>query len=158
MSADPLGPQGPPGPPGPPGPQGPPGKPGFHINATQSAFSVILGSYRLSSDKIIRFGKVISNKQNHYNTSTGMFTCAIPGVYEFHFICKTFYGKGTVDLWRNNTMAVSSVKVYEGSTSISSGDTVLRLEEGDTVYLRANKWTNSMSTKSFFSGHLLYPV
>ncbi|KAG7223962.1 hypothetical protein INR49_015219 [Caranx melampygus] len=147
----------PPRPPRPPGPPGPPGKPGVNINATQSAFSVILGKYSSSSKKIIRFRQVIYNKQNHYSTLTGKFTCVIPGVYEFRFICITFYSKGTVDMWLNNKLALSSVKVHKNNHSTSSGDTVLWLKEGDTVYLKASQRTISMSTRSFFSGRLLYP-
>lgn len=41
---------------------------------------------------------------------------------------------------------------------MSSGDMVLKLEEGDTVWLEASDGTTGLSTKSFFSGHLLFPV
>ncbi|XP_056259507.1 eosinophil peroxidase isoform X1 [Seriola aureovittata] len=156
--------RGPPGPPGPPGQRGPVGPPGpqgppeADVNATQSAFSVILGKYRSSSKKIIHFHQVIYNKQNHYSTQTGLFTCVIPGVYQFSFVCTTVNGGGSVDLWHNNKLAMYSVKVYQRGQRTSSGDTMLRLEKGDQVYLRASKGTYGLSTKSFFFGHLLFSV
>lgn len=41
---------------------------------------------------------------------------------------------------------------------MSSGDMVLWLKTGDKVWLQAANGTTGMSTKSFFSGHMLYGV
>ncbi|XP_050928847.1 eosinophil peroxidase [Lates calcarifer] len=167
-----VGPRGPPGPPGPQGqrgprgqrgpvgPPGPPGVPALNINATQpqSAFSIILGEYNPSSETIIHFHQVIYNEQNHYNTKTGVFTCVIPGVYEFSYVCTSFIAAGSVDLWCNSKLVLHGFKVYQGGRHVTSGDTVLRLNEGDKVWLAASDGITGLSTKSSFSGHLLFPV
>lgn len=87
-----------------------------------------------------------------------MFTCVIPGVYEFSFLCTSFISGGNINLHRNDEMVLHSLKVYQGGYHLSSGDTVLQLEAGDTVWLEASDGTSGLSTKSFFSGHLLFPV
>ncbi|KAM9338666.1 protein HP-25 homolog 2-like [Symphorus nematophorus] len=87
-----------------------------------------------------------------------MFTCVTPGVYEFSFLCTSFISAGSVDLWCNKQLVLRSFRVYQGGRHMSSGDTVLRLEAGDRVWLEAADGTNGLSTKSFFSGRLLYTV
>ncbi|XP_059213553.1 eosinophil peroxidase [Centropristis striata] len=160
------GPAGPPGPPGPPGPHGqrgpvgPPGLPALNTNATQpqSAFSVRLGEYNPSSENIIRFRQVVYNQQHHYSTTTGQFTCAIPGVYQFSFLVTSFISAGNVDLICNNVVVLRSFKVYQGGHHLASGDTVVQLALGDRVWLEATDGSTGLSTKSYFSGHLLFVV
>ncbi|XP_071386826.1 eosinophil peroxidase isoform X1 [Centroberyx affinis] len=159
----PAGPSGPPGPPGErgaPGIRGPPGPAAASVNATQlhSAFSVRLGDYNPSSNKIIHFRQIIYNGQNHYSTRSGQFTCAIPGVYQFSFVCTSFIRVGSVDLWRNGELVLHSYKFFQGGRQTSTGDTVLQLEQGDRVWVEASGGTNGLSTSSSFSGHLLYSV
>ena len=145
---------------GPIGPPGPPGSPSYNSNATQShsAFSVRLGEYNPSSETIIRFREVIYNQQNHYNTTSGTFTCVFPGVYEFSFLVTSFVSVGNVKLVQNGEVVLGSFKSYQGGQHLSSGDTVLHLAEGDEVWLEASGGTVGMSTRSHFSGHLLYVV
>nr|XP_046231743.1 eosinophil peroxidase isoform X1 [Scatophagus argus] len=165
-SPGPRGPRGPRGyrgqrgPVGPPGPRGPPGLPAFNLTSSQpqSAFSVRLGEYSSSSEKIIHFQQVIYNKQNLYSTKTGLFTCVIPGVYQFSFLCSSLISARSVDLWRNKELVLRSGSVYQGGRHLSSGDTVLWLEAGDKVWLDAAGGTTGLSTESFFSGHLLFTV
>lgn len=87
-----------------------------------------------------------------------MFTCVIPGVYQFSFHCMSFTDAGSVNLWRNKEMVLRSFKVYVGGLHLSSGDIVLRLQTGDKVWLEVTDGTNGLSTKSYFSGHLLFAV
>ncbi|XP_029300338.1 eosinophil peroxidase-like isoform X1 [Cottoperca gobio] len=144
---------------GPPGPTGPPGPPDLNISASQeqSAFSVRLGKYKPSSKRIIRFRQVVYNKQSNYSTETGLFTCVIPGVYQFSFLCKSFVSSEKVR--RNNKLVLRSLKVYQrGRHSSSAGKTVHRLEEGDRVWLEASGGTFGLSTDSFFLGRLLFSV
>lgn len=140
--------------------RGPPGPAAPSNNATQlhSAFSVRLGDYNPSSEKIIRFRQVIYNGQSHYSTQTGQFTCAIRGVYQFSFVCTSFFPIGSVDLWRNGELVLHGFKVYQGGRQTTTGDTVLQLEPGDRVWMEAGEGTNGLSTNSFFSGHLLFAV
>lgn len=87
-----------------------------------------------------------------------MFTCAIPGVYQFSFLCTSFTSAGSVNLWKNKVVVFRSFRVYQGGHHLSSGDTVLRLKTGDKVWLEATYGNTVMSTKSFFSGHMLYAL
>ncbi|KAM7369063.1 hypothetical protein PAMP_013362 [Pampus punctatissimus] len=146
------------GPAGPPGLRGPPGPPAVSINTTQpqSAFSVRLGQYSPSSNKIICFRQVIYNKQNHYSVQTGVFTCVIRGVYQFKFLCTSFTNAGSVNLWRNKKLVLRGFNVYKEGYFLSSGDMELRLESGDQVRLEVNNETSGLSPKSYFSGHLLF--
>lgn len=86
-----------------------------------------------------------------------MFTCAIPGVYQFSFLCTSF-SAGRVNLWKNKAVAFRSFRVYQGGHHLSSGDTVLRLKRGDKVWLEAANRNTVVSTRSFFSGHMLYTL
>lgn len=101
---------------------------------------------------------MIYNEQNHYSTKTGLFTCVTPGVYQFSFLCTSFISAGSVDLWCNKKLVLRSFKVYLGGRHMSSGDMVLRLQTGDKVWLEATAGTTGLSTKSFFSGHLLFAL
>ncbi|KAI3362364.1 hypothetical protein L3Q82_012664, partial [Scortum barcoo] len=135
-----------------PGPRGPPGPAALNISASQpqSAFSVLLGEYNPFPERTVHFCQVIYNEQNHYSTKTGLFTYVIPGVYEFSFLCTSFIGAGTVDLWCNNKVVLCSFKVYQGPHHLSSEDTLLHLEKGDKVWLDTSEGTTGLSTKSFF--------
>lgn len=61
-------------------------------------------------------------------------------------------------MWHNNQLVLRGFKVYQSGHHQSSGETVLRLEMGDTVRLESSSGTYGLSTKSFFSGHLLFAV
>lgn len=63
-----------------------------------------------------------------------------------------------MDLWLNGKVVLQSFKIYQGGRHMSSGDMVLWLKTGDKVWLQAANGTTGMSTKSFFSGHMLYGV
>ncbi|KAK1883986.1 Eosinophil peroxidase [Dissostichus eleginoides] len=130
--------------------------PPSNASLSNSAFSVRLGEYSPSSERIIRFQEVIYNKQGHYSTETGQFTCVLPGVYQFSFLCKSFLSSGIVDLIRNNKVALRSFKVFLGGLHMSAGDTLLWLGAGDKVWLEASGGTVGLSTESYFSGHWLY--
>ncbi|KAG8010666.1 Eosinophil peroxidase, partial [Nibea albiflora] len=144
---------------GPVGPPGPPGQPAHNISASQpqSAFSVYLGKYNPSFEKIIHFRQVIDNQQGHYIAKTGVFTCVIPGVYQFTFLCTSFK-VGRFELQCNEKTILRGFRVYFGGRHLASGDTVIRLDKGDKVWLEATDGTYGLSTQSYFSGHLLYTV
>lgn len=89
----------------------------------QSAFYVRLGQYNPSSERTLHFRQVIDNEQKHYSTKTGLFTCVIPGVYRFRFLCASSGGAGSVQLQRNKK------PVHQGGRYVSSGKIVLHLRE-----------------------------
>ncbi|NXF72407.1 C1QC protein, partial [Sclerurus mexicanus] len=83
------GPSGPPGLPGEPGMMGvagEPGMPGSYKQKHQSAFSVTRQTkeHPLKNVPVI-FNHIITNTNHDYNTTTGKFTCKLPGLYYFVF-------------------------------------------------------------------------
>lgn len=103
----------------------------------QSAFYVRLGQYNPSSERTLHFRQVIDSEQKHYSTKTGLFTCVIPGVYRFRFLCASSGGAGSVQPWRNKKLALRGFKVYQGGRYVSAGKMVLRLKTGDKVWVEA---------------------
>ncbi|KAJ8260751.1 hypothetical protein COCON_G00164740 [Conger conger] len=155
----PPGPRGEPGQRGPPGltgPRGPPGPPG--PGARPSAFAVRLGYNQPNTNQVIIFREVLYNGQKHYNSSTGYFTCAVPGVYQFDFSCTQYQSVGSIDLCRNGTVLLHSFTTRQNGYIVSSGTTTAELQLGDRVWLQANQGGYRMTGNSFFSGHLLFPV
>lgn len=136
--------------------RGPPGPPASLINATQpqSAFSVTLGKNR-SSEKTLHFLNIVYNQQHHYDPHSGLFVCILPGVYQFSFLCISYISHTTVNLWHNNVMVLQSFKAFVGRYLLT-GNIVLKLEKGDTVKLESSRGTIGLSSRSFFTGHLLF--
>lgn len=136
--------------------RGPPGPPASLINSTQpqSAFSVVLGKNR-SSEKTLHFFNIVYNKQHHYDPHSGLFTCIIPGVYQFSFLCISYISRTTVNLCHNDTVVLHSFKAFVGRYLLT-GNVVLKLETGDTVKLESSRGSAGLSSRSFFTGHLLF--
>lgn len=87
-----------------------------------------------------------------------MFTCVIPGVYQFSFFCISYSNAASMDLWCNDKVVLRGYPVHQGGRHAASGDIVLRLKVGDRVWLEAKEGTKGLSTKSYFSGHLVFAV
>lgn len=159
----PPGPRGPPGERGPQGvagPPGPPGIPGPPINTTgqQSAFFASVNSILPATAKVVVFGQVLYNGQNHYNQTSGMFLCQIPGVYEFEFSCIGTRSLGFVTLKKNNRVELTPETVALNTRSLAEGKAVLSLQRGDRVYVEVSRSANGIGFSSYFSGHILFPV
>jgi len=116
-----IGPRGQPGPPGPPGPPGvigepgppglpgPPGVTGVISAATYSTVPKIAFYAGLKKQhegyEVLKFDDVVTNLGNHYDPSSGKFTCSIPGIYFFVYHVLMRGGDGTsmwADLCKNN--------------------------------------------------------
>lgn len=112
-----------PGPPGPPGERGepgragapgPPGPPGPSSTgaisaATYSTVPKIAFYAGLKKQhegyELLKFDDVVTNLGNHYDPTTGKFTCSIPGIYFFSYHVLMRGGDGTsmwADLCKNN--------------------------------------------------------
>lgn len=129
-----AGPRGPPGEPGPPGPVGPPGEkgepgrqglpgppgaPGLNAAGAISAatYSTVpkiafyAGLKRQHEGyEVLKFDDVVTNLGNHYDPTTGKFTCSIPGIYFFTYHVLMRGGDGTsmwADLCKNNQVSGS---------------------------------------------------
>lgn len=122
------GSRGPPGLPGPPGPRGPPGEAGgggrFAFptltggagfgNGDTDGVNATANSYRIAfyvglknpheGYEVLKFDDVITNLGNHYDPSTGKFTCQVSGIYFFTYHVLMRGGDGTsmwADLCKN---------------------------------------------------------
>lgn len=122
-----VGPRGPPGEPGPPGPPGDKGDPGRMgapgvpgpstaaggiSAATYSTVPKIAFYAGLKKQhegyELLKFDDVVTNLGNHYDPSTGRFTCSIPGIYFFNYHVLMRGGDGTsmwADLCKNNQVS-----------------------------------------------------
>ncbi|NXX50552.1 C1QC protein, partial [Tricholaema leucomelas] len=77
---------GPPGVPGPMGTPGAPGMPGSYRHKFQSAFSVTRQTREHPVKNVpVVFNHAITNTNHDYNTTSGRFTCRLPGLYYFVF-------------------------------------------------------------------------
>ncbi|TSK92864.1 Complement C1q-like protein 2 [Bagarius yarrelli] len=122
------GPRGPPGEPGPPGPRGPPGKIGFSGGPQGTArtetgeFGSAFGSVKIAfyvglknpheGYEVLRFDDVVTNLGNHYDPSTGKFTCQVSGIYFFTYHVLMRGGDGTsmwADLCKNGQKMETSL-------------------------------------------------
>ncbi|KAJ8286117.1 hypothetical protein GJAV_G00034740 [Gymnothorax javanicus] len=134
--------------------QGPPGPAGS--GPTQhSAFAVRLGHSNPTPNTTIVFREVLYNKQKHYSTETGIFTCAVTGAYQIDFHLTIFNNAGSVDLMHNGNLVLHSFTTRQTGFITASGGTILMLNEGDELWLKANFGGNSITEDSFFSGHLI---
>uniref|UniRef100_A0A8C9DV37 Complement C1q like 3 n=1 Tax=Prolemur simus TaxID=1328070 RepID=A0A8C9DV37_PROSS len=162
-----AGPRGPPGEPGPPGPAGPPGEkgepgrqglpgppgaPGLNAAGAISAatYSTVpkiafyAGLKRQHEGyEVLKFDDVVTNLGNHYDPTTGKFTCSIPGIYFFTYHV------------RASAIAQDADQNYD----YASNSVVLHLEPGDEVYIKLDggKAHGGNNNKySTFSGFIIY--
>lgn len=134
-----------------------PGPPSLPVSAPKVAFSARLGNNYPKKYQPIAFHQVIYNFQGHYDPRSGLFTCMIPGVYEFHMTLLIYNANVGVDLMCNRDILLHSYNTYHNGYIMSSGSTITRLKKGDRVYLVFSKDSNSLVKDSQFSGHLLFP-
>uniref|UniRef100_A0A8V0YY31 Complement C1q B chain n=1 Tax=Gallus gallus TaxID=9031 RepID=A0A8V0YY31_CHICK len=84
-----VGPRGLPGSKGLPGPMGPPGPRGDTGDYKVTLKSAFSAARTFSSfprrDYPIRFDRIITNENRHYENRYGRFTCQVPGVYYFTY-------------------------------------------------------------------------
>ncbi|NXI30995.1 C1QC protein, partial [Sterrhoptilus dennistouni] len=157
------GPRGAPGPmglPGIPGLDGPPGPPGSVKQQLKSAFSVTrqTSQYPLKNVPVV-FNNVITNTNDDYDTTSGKFTCRVPGVYYFVFH-SSHTANLCVILHKNQRKMASFCDHKTNSMQVSSGGTLLQLAAADEVWLGVNDYNGMVgiaNSDSIFSGFLLFP-
>ena len=124
----PIGEPGPPGPNGPPGERGAPGPPGAPgANGPNGAISAAtyntipkIAFYaglkkQHEGYEVLKFDDVVTNLGNHYDPSSGKFTCSIPGIYFFIYHVLMRGGDGTsmwADLCKNNQVGSFIITIY----------------------------------------------
>uniref|UniRef100_A0A3P8SY83 Complement C1q like 2 n=1 Tax=Amphiprion percula TaxID=161767 RepID=A0A3P8SY83_AMPPE len=161
------GPRGPPGEPGPPGPRGPPGEQTDGGNSTGSGFRIAFYVGLKNPHEgyeVLKFDDVITNLGNHYDQSTGKFTCHVPGIYFFTYHVLMRGGDGTsmwADLCKNGQVRASAIaQDADQNYDYASNSAVLHLDSGDEVYVKLDggKAHGGNNNKySTFSGFILYP-
>ncbi|XP_062963156.1 complement C1q subcomponent subunit B [Cynocephalus volans] len=161
-----VGPKGPSGPKGTPGPTGTPGPKGESgdYKATQkiafSATRTMLSSLR--QNQTIRFDRVITNVNNNYEPRSGKFNCKVSGLYYFTYHASS-RGNLCVNLIRSQEQpqkVVTFCDYAHNTFQVTTGGVVLKLNQGESVYLQAtdkNSLLGIESANSIFSGFLLFP-
>ncbi|XP_041921425.1 complement C1q-like protein 4 isoform X1 [Alosa sapidissima] len=120
----------------------------------------------LKTDTTLLFDLVFTNVGNAYNTTTGLFTAPLKGVYQFnyHIFAGGDQGAGHgagAKLFKNKDEVVTAYNHVAPHDVNTSQSVILQLQEGDTVslLLEAGWWvaayTGHLTT---FSGHLLFAV
>ncbi|KAL4646632.1 myeloperoxidase-like isoform X2 [Arapaima gigas] len=133
--------------------------PPLAVNDTQnSAFSMRLGNSLPTPGQVIIFRETTDEGQGHYSTETGVFTCAVPGMYQFHFHCLLPQRAGSIELMRNGEKVVPSFFSKQEELFTASGGAVLLLKKGDRVWLQGSHGAKALLADSVFSGHLLFVV
>lgn len=162
---------GPPGLPGRDGEQGDKGERGLRGTGgickcgsllPKSAFSVgITSSY--PTEKIpIKFNKVLFNEGGHYNTQTGKFICAYPGIYYFSYDITLANKHLAIGLVQNGQYRIKTFDANTGNHDVASGSTVMYLNPEDEVWLEIfyqdqnGLFSDPGWADSLFSGFLLY--
>ncbi|KAM9243885.1 complement C1q subcomponent subunit C isoform 1-T2 [Dugong dugon] len=156
----PMGPSGIPGTPGIVGPPGEPGEEGRYKQKHQSVFTVTRQTSQFPvPNSLVKFNTVITNPQRHYDTSTGKFTCHVPGLYYFAYHT-SHTANLCVKLYRSGIEVTTFCDHMSNSKQVSSGGALLRLQMGEQVWLAVNDYNGMVGTAgsdSVFSGFLLFP-
>uniref|UniRef100_A0A8C5U7G6 Complement C1q C chain n=1 Tax=Malurus cyaneus samueli TaxID=2593467 RepID=A0A8C5U7G6_9PASS len=160
------GKHGPPGVPGPvgdpglPGLAGAPGLPGNLRQKPRSAFSVTRQTSQYPTKNVpVVFNNAITNTNGDYDTTTGKFTCRLPGLYYFVFH-SSHTANLCVILHKNQRRMASFCDHKTNAMQVSSGSTLLRLAAQDEVWLGVNDYNGMVgiaNSDSIFSGFLLFP-
>ncbi|XP_051234123.1 collagen alpha-1(X) chain-like [Dicentrarchus labrax] len=156
----PMGIQGPMGLKGNMGNMGLTGQPGPCTSAIQSAFSACINQSFPMENLPVPFQHIFTNKQGHFNPSSGIYTAPVNGTYVFSFHLAVADKTLKVGLFHNFYPVVKSTETTDHSTT--SQTVVLHLKMGDRVWLQVKDGTtNGMYTdresSSTFAGYLLHP-
>ncbi|XP_026878132.2 cerebellin-1-like [Electrophorus electricus] len=109
------------------------------------------------------YKNVFTNFGNGYDSSTGIFTAPVKGVYYFRFYAHCHVGnKMAVSLYKNGAMqcSVFSWKPTNTNGNASNG-IVLTLEKGDQIFTKLwdKTWVyDDPASYTSFGGFLLFPL
>ncbi|XP_078385983.1 C1q-related factor [Cetorhinus maximus] len=173
----PPGERGPPGPMGPAGEKGDAGRPGLPGGPGPGTGAISAATYSTvprvafyaglktphEGYEILKFDDVVTNLGNHYDGSSGKFTCSIPGTYFFTYHVLMRGGDGTsmwADLCKNGQVRSSAIaQDADQNYDYASNSVILHLDAGDEVYVKLDggKAHGGNNNKySTFSGFIIY--
>ncbi|KAB0393190.1 hypothetical protein E2I00_004909 [Balaenoptera physalus] len=126
-----------------------------HQSKSQQNFEMLepsLGKIKLCFGirETVLFDDVVTNLGNHYDPTTGKFTCSIPGIYFFTYHVLMRGGDGT---------SIAIAQDADQNYDYASNSVVLHLEPGDEVYIKLDggKAHGGNNNKySTFSGFIIY--
>lgn len=147
------------GPQGERGLPGPPGLPGMSPPEKKSAFAVELGQNNPEPDRPIVFHNIIYNEQQHFNETTGIFTCQVSGPYIFVYNLEA--NQNATAVLVKDTKGRFVDLIGGGSYKIQfsnkiSGNIMFKLAEGDQVWLETKPGRNGLTEKSSLLGYILF--
>ncbi|XP_026090753.1 complement C1q subcomponent subunit C [Carassius auratus] len=150
---------------GPPGPTGEPGDRGNFDSPRsrlQSAFSVARATRsHPDPNSLIRFGTIITNINENFNTGESKFVCQIPGTYYFVFHTSSYDKHLCVNLIHDDKkLAVFCDHIQKGNQQVSSGGLAVYLKENEKVWLTTGGYNGLFAegekADSVFSGFLIH--
>ncbi|XP_025025927.1 complement C1q subcomponent subunit C [Python bivittatus] len=145
---------------GPKGEVGEPGDPGGFKHMFQSAFSVKRQTHEHPTKNTpVVFRGNITNTYHDYDTTTGKFTCRVPGVYYFTFHT-SLTANLCVNMYLNREKVASFCDHLSNPKQVTSGGVLLQLQKGHQVWLAVNDYNGMVGVAgadSVFSGFLLFP-
>uniref|UniRef100_A0A8C8SC65 Complement C1q B chain n=1 Tax=Pelusios castaneus TaxID=367368 RepID=A0A8C8SC65_9SAUR len=160
----PKGPIGSKGSPGPSGPPGPKGESGDFKTTLKSAFSAARTISTLPRrEQPIRFDRIITNENSHYESRYGRFTCQVAGIYYFTYhvtsrgnLCITIKkGQGS-----RGEKVVTFCDYVHNIYQVTTGGVVLRVQQNESVWLEPSEKNSLVGIEgadSVFAGFLLFP-
>lgn len=111
----------------------------------------------------IRFDRVITNENGHYENRYGRFTCKIPGLYYFTYHA-TSRGNLCINIKKGQGTKGEKVVTFcdyvHNVYQVTTGGVVLRLQGEESVWLEPtekNSLVGIEGADSIFSGFLLFP-
>ncbi|XP_056334814.1 cerebellin 14 [Danio aesculapii] len=121
-----------------------------------------IGPY--AEDTMIVYGKIFTNIGNAYNTTTGIFTAPVKGVYFFNLVLFTHDALSAgVKLLKNDdhVVGVTDNPPTGDKEDTASNSVSLLLEEGDQISVKLMEhrriYTDGFK-RNTFSGHLLFTM
>ena len=101
------------------------------------------------------------NEGGHYNTTTGVYTVAVTGIYQF-FVYIRSTPKANFHLSIDGLTYIKTVEHYDGGAEAEGASVVVRLQAGQTVYVTTGNLLytvqgNTDGSVSWFGGYLLFP-
>ncbi|TRZ19842.1 hypothetical protein HGM15179_007269 [Zosterops borbonicus] len=90
--------------------------------------------------EVLKFDDVVTNLGNHYDPTSGKFTCQVRGIYFFTYHILMRGGDGTsmwADLCKNGQVRASAIaQDADQNYDYASNSVVLHLDSGDEVYVK----------------------